>query len=320
MSRRTNLLHKIIDRSRPVILIVSHRTAYRKTHSIAHRRRQSLLHRVTLHLSGNDRHPANKHIVKHRTKSIDIGLRRKRLQTAVLLHRSKTIAAALHTDSRRRFALVVKMLSKTKINQHRHTLTSMIVHTEHNILRLDVEMIDVVRMQKRNRLSHRQLNVERSLLRQRTVGLNQIAQRTPVEILHHIIDRIVRLKHLAHRHHIRILAADLIQPASLRKKIATALLHTRLQRLGIAHTARSVALASILHEMLLYGEICKNRHLVEHHRCRHLICYSKTALTKHCLNPIIKLRTFQNSADRQRALKFVLFHIPIKLSVLKYFF
>ena len=68
-----------------------------------------------------------------------------------------------------------------------------------------------------------------------------------------------------------------------------------------------------------YGEICKNRHLVEHHRCRHLICYSKTALTKHSLNPIIKLRTFQNSADRQRALKFVLFHIPIKLFVLKFF-
>ena len=111
-------------------------------------------------------------------------------------------------------------------------------------------------VQKRHSPCNRLDYFKRTLLGQRSASLHNVAQRAAVEIFHHIVDRVVCLKHLADRHNIVHLPAQGIQTLRLRQEVLAALLHARLRRTRIHHTRRpGIALAGVLQEMLLHGEM-----------------------------------------------------------------
>ena len=111
-------------------------------------------------------------------------------------------------------------------------------------------------MQGLHSVHHRKQQTPQAGLAERAVALDVGTQRLPVDILHHIVCRIVGLEYLVDADDIWMRHPYLLKPAHLTDKILQAALNLLANRSGILYTRRvALALTEGVEEMLLDGEL-----------------------------------------------------------------
>ena len=204
-----------------------------------------------------------------------------------------TITETRNSNCRSRLSILIIMLRQAKVYQYRDNIPCIWVYFQHHIIWLDIQMCHSVLMQITYSLHDWHHDVQCLLLRQSTMLVYIISQAARIQIFHHIINRVVCLKHLIHMNDIWMFQADFIETLSFSQEILTAFLDFILDRRRIADAIMFVSLASFTHKKLFDSKVSSYRDIINFQVCGDLVGYAKTSLSQHLLYGIGSLRTME---------------------------
>ena len=134
------------------------------------------------------------------SERIDIQLGCEMVDGGILLDGCVAVGGSLRGVGGRGFSRRGEVLSDTEIDKHRILGPVARRCHQHDIIRLDVEMEEVLHVDENDGLGDRSYDGNGLGFGHRSVALDMLGELTSVEVLHDIIGGIVLLEHLVHPH------------------------------------------------------------------------------------------------------------------------